>query len=101
MRLGVAPLVEAADVEVIASNEAEYGYADDVIKEGIGLLAKTEGIIADPVYEGRAIRGLRDLIAANRFDEADNVLLMHLGGTPAIHAYAEQFGEVVLTPFNA
>ena len=92
--LDLPRLVEAADVEVIASNAAEYGYADDAIKEGVRLMATREGLIADPVYEGRAIRGLLDLAAAGRFGPEETILLMHLGGSPAIHAYAEQFDEV-------
>ncbi len=100
LKLDLPELVRADDVEVIASNQADYGYADDEIKEGIRLLAMKEGLIADPVYEGRAIRGLLDLNASGRFASQDRVLLMHLGGSPAIHAYAGQFGEVKLTPLN-
>lgn len=99
--LGLPDLVKESDVEVIASNDASYGFADDSIKEGIHLLATKEGLIADPVYEGRAIRGLLDLSARGRFEPNSNILLMHLGGSPAIHAYAEQFGGVKLKPFGA
>lgn len=48
--LNLPALIEVADVEVIASNDADYGFADDAIKEGIRLLATKEGLIADPVY---------------------------------------------------
>ncbi|MEM7426218.1 MAG: D-cysteine desulfhydrase family protein [Pseudomonadota bacterium] len=92
--LDLPALVEDDDVEVMASNTADYGMADDAIKEGIYLMAKKEGLIADPVYEGRAIRGLLDLNASGRFAPDDKILLMHLGGSPAIHAYAEQFTKV-------
>ena len=98
--LKLPALVTEDDVEVIASSEADYGYADEAIKEGIRLMATREGLIADPVYEGRAIRGLLDLSAANRFESDAKILLMHLGGSPAVHAYAGQFGDVTLTPFN-
>lgn len=98
--LELPALVRAEDVEVIASNDADYGYADAAIKEGIRLMATKEGIIADPVYEGRAIRGMIDLQASGRFAPGAKVLLMHLGGSPAIHAYAGQFDAVELTPFN-
>lgn len=98
--LGLCTQVKESDVEVIASNEANYGYADDAIKEAIHLMATKEGLIADPVYEGRAIRGLLDLNAAGRFASDARILLMHLGGTPAIHAYSEQFGTTELKPFN-
>ncbi|MEL7153039.1 MAG: D-cysteine desulfhydrase family protein [Pseudomonadota bacterium] len=98
--LGLSPSVLPEDVEVIASDEASYGIADAPIREGIHLMASKEGLIADPVYEGRAIRGLLDLNAAGRFEADANILLMHLGGTPAIHAYAEQFGTPKLIPFS-
>jgi len=99
--LGLAARVNAEDVEVIASNIRPYGEADEAIKDAIRLLATTEGLIADPVYEGRAVRGLLDLAGAGRFAPDSRVLLMHLGGAPAIHAYAGQFGPVRLQPFNA
>lgn len=98
--LGLPDLVRPTDVEVIASNPQPYGVSDDDIKDGIRLMATREGLIADPVYEGRAIRGLLDLAAEGRFGHASRVLLMHLGGTPAIHAYAEQFGTVKFQPFG-
>lgn len=94
--LHLPALVEAGDVEVIASNAADYGFADDAIKEAIYMMATREGLIADPVYEGRAVRGLLDLNASGRFAPNDKILLMHLGGSPAIHAYAEQFTKVGL-----
>lgn len=99
-KLGVSPSVTAEDVEVVASNQADYGFADDAIKEGIRLMATKEGLIADPVYEGRAIRSLLDLSASGRFAPDARILLMHLGGAPAIHAYAGQFGDIKLTPFG-
>lgn len=64
-------------------------------------MATKEGLIADPVYEGRAIRGLIDLNTSRRFAPEDKVLLMHLGGSPAVLAYAGQFDKVKLTPFNS
>ena len=98
--LGLPRLVKAADVRVIASNAKPYGVSDDDIKDGIRSLATREGLIADPVYEGRAIRGLLDLANEGHFGPDAKVLLMHLGGTPAIHAYAGQFGSIQLRPFK-
>ena len=92
--------VTKEDVEVISSNSRPYGEADEDIKTGIRLMATKEGLIADPVYEGRAIRGLLNLANEKRFAPDAKILLMHLGGTPAIHAYAGQFEPVQLRPFN-
>ncbi len=98
--LELPALVGENDVEVISSNSKPYGVPDEEIKNGIRLFATKEGLIADPVYEGRAIRGLLNLSGEARFEKDSNILLMHLGGAPAIHAYAGQFGDVELQPFN-
>lgn len=99
--LGYDVHVSAQDVEVIASSPGDYGVPDADIVSGIKLLARKEGLIADPVYEGRAIRGLLNLTDEGRFEKNAKILLMHLGGSPAIHAYAGQFGKVKLEPFRA
>ena len=98
--LGLAVRVAQQDIEVLVSNSKPYGIADTQIIDGIRLLARTEGLIADPVYEGRAVRGLLNLANEGRFEKDAKILLMHLGGSPAIHAYAEQFGSIQLQPFN-
>ena len=98
--LGLAARVVDQDVEVISAINNTYGVPDEGIISGIQLLAQTEGLIADPVYEGRAIRGLLNLAAEGRFEKDSKILLMHLGGSPAIHAYTEQFESVQLQPFN-
>jgi len=97
--LGYNQLVTEDDVEIISSNSNAYGVPDPEIISGIYQLARTEGLIADPVYEGRAIRGLHKLAKEGRFKETDKILLMHLGGSPAVHAYAGKFGSVELRRF--
>jgi 1-aminocyclopropane-1-carboxylate deaminase len=99
--LGLAAQVADHDVEVISSNSNAYGVPDADIIRGIRLLARKEGLIADPVYEGRAIRGLLNLVNDGRFAKNAKILVMHLGGSPAIHAYAGQFGSVRLQPFDS
>jgi hypothetical protein len=64
----------------------------------IDLLARTEGLIADPVYEGKAIRGLVERIRCGRLPAGRHVLLLHMGGTPAVHGYADQLRRRALTP---
>jgi len=90
--------ITAGDVEVISADQSEYGLADEETYALIRSFAETEGLIADPVYEGKALRGLRQLIGNGRFDSGSKVLLMHLGGTPAVHAYANQFPPPELRP---
>ena len=95
--IGVDARVTEDDVEIFAGDDNVYGVSDVKTFEGIKLLAQSEGIIADPVYEGKAIRGLRELSEKGRFEKGSRVLLMHLGGSPAVHAYANQFDEVKLS----
>jgi len=90
--IGVSQRVSSSDVDVISVDQSPYGSADTETFDAIHLLARTEGLIADPVYEGKALRGLQELAKQGRFERDSNVLLMHLGGTPAVHAYANQFG---------
>ncbi|OPL08272.1 MAG: 1-aminocyclopropane-1-carboxylate deaminase [delta proteobacterium ML8_F1] len=95
--IGINTRVTSDDVEIFAGDVNLYGISDAKTFEGIKLLAQSEGIIADPVYEGKAIRGLRELYEKRRFEEGSRILLMHLGGSPAVHAYANQFDEVLLS----
>ena len=57
----------------------------------IKLVAKTEGIVLDPIYTGRAMAGLIDLTKKGRFSKDDNVVFMHTGGTPALFPYKKYF----------
>lgn len=85
-------------VKIIAFDETMYGKSDTKTYEIIGQFARAEGLVVDPVYEGKAVRGLVEMIRCGRIDPGSNVLLMHLGGSPAVHAYATNFGPVDLIP---
>lgn len=67
-----------------------YGVIGKLENEAITLTAKSEGILLDPVYTGRAMGGLLDLIKIGRFKQSDKVLFWHTGGAPALFAYNEQ-----------
>jgi len=90
--------VTKEDVTVLAADLSPYGVADERTIQTIRQFAANEGLLADPVYEGKALRGLRDLAERDYFPPGARVLLMHLGGTPAVHAYANQFGTPRLHP---
>jgi 1-aminocyclopropane-1-carboxylate deaminase len=90
--------VRPEDVEIVAGDLSEYGCSDARTYAAIELLARTEGLIADPVYEGKALHGLLDLAQSGRFEPGAVVVLVHLGGTPAVHGYADCFPPVVLKP---
>jgi D-cysteine desulfhydrase family pyridoxal phosphate-dependent enzyme len=57
----------------------------------IKIAAQTEGIVLDPIYTGRAMAGLIDLINQHHFNKGDNVIFLHTGGTPALFPYKEYF----------
>jgi D-cysteine desulfhydrase family pyridoxal phosphate-dependent enzyme len=67
-----------------------YAVMGEPEREAIRLCAQTEGLLVDPVYTGRAMAGLIDLIRAGEFKAGQNVLFWHTGGTPALFAYAGQ-----------
>lgn len=65
-----------------------YGVIGPLENEAISLTAQTEGILLDPVYTGRAMGGLLDMIRSGEIKKTDRVLFWHTGGTPALFAYA-------------
>ncbi len=67
-----------------------YGVVGALEREAIRLAASTEGIFVDPVYTGRALGGLIDLIRRGRFQREDRVLFWHTGGSPALFAMGEE-----------
>mgnify|MGYP005842430115 CR=1 FL=1 len=69
---------------------AGYGVVTEKEKEAIRLLAETEGLLADPVYTGRALAGLMDLIRKGVFGRQETVCFWHTGGTPGLFAYGEE-----------
>jgi D-cysteine desulfhydrase len=66
-----------------------YGVASDLEREAIRLLGWREGILLDPVYTGRAMGALIDLIRKKAFRSDETVLFWHTGGAPALFAYAK------------
>ncbi|MCG3882498.1 D-cysteine desulfhydrase family protein [Psychrobacter sp. Ps3] len=66
-----------------------YGVIGVLEKEAIALTAQNEGILLDPVYTGRAMGGLVDMIRTEQIKATDNVLFWHTGGAPALFAYAD------------
>jgi len=69
---------------------AGYGIMGEVEREAIDLVATLEGILLDPVYTGRAMAGLIDLIRRGTLISNQNILFWHTGGTPALFAYEDQ-----------
>ena len=67
-----------------------YGVVGEPERQAITLTARHEGILLDPVYSGRAMAGLVDMISRGQFTRDETVLFWHTGGTPALFAYADE-----------
>jgi 1-aminocyclopropane-1-carboxylate deaminase len=68
-----------------------YGIPSDETKEAIRLCARLEGLITDPVYEGKSMQGMIDLVRKGYFPAGAKVLYAHLGGAPALNGYGYAF----------
>ena len=68
-----------------------YGIPDERTLEAIRLAGRLEGMITDPVYEGKSMAGMIDLVSGGEIDRGSNVLYAHLGGQPALNGYAALF----------
>ena len=70
-----------------------YGVLNKEVTEAIKLVAETEGIFLDPVYTGKAMVALIDLIKKGYFKEDDNVVFFHTGGLPALFLYRNELSK--------
>jgi 1-aminocyclopropane-1-carboxylate deaminase len=68
-----------------------YGIPDAATLDAIRVGARLEGMITDPVYEGKSLAGMIDLVRRGEIGRDSNVLYAHLGGQPALNAYAGLF----------
>ncbi len=59
--------------------------------EAVKLLAQTEAVLLDPVYTGKAMAGLIDLVRTGFFKKDETILFVHTGGSPALYAYLDSF----------
>lgn len=66
-----------------------YGQLNAHVTEAIELTAKTEGLLVDPVYTGKSMAGLIHLIRIGQFNDGQNIMFIHTGGTPALFGYPE------------
>ncbi|MER9670945.1 1-aminocyclopropane-1-carboxylate deaminase [Mesorhizobium sp. M0203] len=85
---------ELVEDDVVLLEEYAYprcGIPSEETKEAIRLCARLEGIIADPVYEGKSMQGMIDLVQKGFFPEGSRVLYAHPGGGPAINGYSYTF----------
>src|SRR3954469_1525757 len=87
---------ELRDDEIVLDERyhaGTYGIPDEQTLEAIRLAGRLEGMITDPVYEGKSVAGMIDPGAGGAIDRAATVLSAHLGGQPALSAYAGLFRD--------
>lgn len=87
-RLGIRQEIERKSVVTFGDYwRPKYSVPNAKMVEAVNLMAKTEGILLDPVYTGKAVAGLIDLCRKGYFRKDENVLYVHTGGSPALYAY--------------
>ena len=82
---------EVRDDEIVINPDYSYpayGIPSHETNEAIRIAARTEAMITDPVYEGKSMQGMIDLVKKGFFPEGSNILYAHLGGAPALNGYS-------------
>ena len=85
---------ELRDDEILLEDRwhaGTYGIPDGQTLEAMRIAARLEAMITDPVYEGKSMAALVDLVASGEIPRDATVLYAHLGGQPALNAYAGLF----------
>jgi D-cysteine desulfhydrase len=67
--------------------QPKYSIPNEKMVEAVQMLARTEAILLDPVYTGKIMAGLIGLVRQGFFKPGENVLFLHTGGLPSLHAY--------------
>jgi len=90
--IGLKRELTEADVELDARyHGGTYGIPDAKTIDAIRLCARLEGVLTDPVYEGKSMAALIDLVSSGRIAPGARVLYAHLGGQPALNGYSAAF----------
>ncbi|MDH5454848.1 MAG: D-cysteine desulfhydrase [Gammaproteobacteria bacterium] len=66
-----------------------YGQPTESMNEAVLMLARTEGLLFDPVYSGKALAGMIDYIRQGRFEQGQKIVFLHTGGAAGLFAYAD------------
>ncbi len=91
-RLGVERELPAEAVEANCDYVGPgYGRPTPGMVEAVQMLARTEGIFLDPVYSGKGMAGLIDLIRTGTFKQGENVVFLHTGGAVGLFGYTDAF----------
>ena len=89
--IGASGVVKREDVVANCDYVGDgYGIPTESMNEAIIMLARTEGLLFDPVYSGKGLAGMIDLIRRGDYSESQNIVFLHTGGSVALFAYADQ-----------
>jgi D-cysteine desulfhydrase len=88
-RLGEKQVFKAEEIPLLEAiySTPEYGVPSQACQDAIRRLARTEGILLDPVYTGKAFAGLLDLLENGKLGSSEPVIFLHTGGLPALFAF--------------
>jgi L-cysteate sulfo-lyase len=90
--LGLGDIIAREDVVANCDYVGEgYALPTEGMVEAVKLLARTEAILLDPVYSGKGMAGLIDLVRKGHFRKGENVVFLHTGGSAALFGYPETF----------
>ena len=89
--IGASGVVKREDVIANCDYVGDgYGIPTESMNEAIIMLARTEGLLFDPVYSGKGLAGMIDLIRRGEYSKSQNIVFLHTGGSVALFAYADQ-----------
>jgi len=91
-KLGIGGTIPAEAVRCFGDYVGKgYSVPTEGMIEAVKMVASTEAILLDPVYTGKTMAGLIDLIRKGFFKKEETVLFVHTGGSPALYAYTDSF----------
>ena len=92
--LGLPGLVKPSHIETDDRFIGEgYGFPTEGMIEAVTLLARTEAILLDPVYSGKAMAGLIAMVRDGAYGPDENVVFLHTGGVAGLFGYPDAFGD--------
>ena len=89
--IGAAGVVNRQDIVANCNYIGDgYGIPTEEMKEALDLLARLEAILFDPVYTGKALAGMIDLVRRGEFSDDENIVFIHTGGSAGLFGYLDQ-----------
>jgi L-cysteate sulfo-lyase len=89
--VGAPGVVQREDIVANCDYVGEgYGIPTRAMNDAVMLLARLEGLLFDPVYSGKGLAGMIDLIGKGHFDGADNIVFVHTGGVAGLFGYSDK-----------